>query len=999
MCTFVFVLATNSNTYAIYFFMYHLSVRSCNILCDSSNKRLRLTNFGNAVDLDPPRVGLDNERIELDAPGSIANTLAADVYSVALLVMSLLFDMTDTVLNQQLKGVGYDLDSWLQKTADLRPNGFDHALDHLGERPGLWSLLKGSIRPNPMRKKITSDSLKQFNEVMGVKKGGTNFTSERLETIAREESYLSSVIDPSSIQPDDLKAKEKRSYPPNEQNNTSANSDEAFVDITRVPFKLKSPTQNLKSTISTLSELSKKAEEAAAANAKPNAKVSDEASRDDTYDVTRLNYLPTPTRKSLLTDMLGSSYAKRRAPVQNVLPPQSPEQKLSRSQGTSAISPGKKKVEIVQVICPSGKLGVVVDEGSPAFVSYVSENSPLRDQIFLGDIIIGVDDEEVQQLDSDDVSRILLSKSANALRKITLLREIEELDSVGGDLELIRQADAEVQAESTGKEYSEVYNEEVEQWLLSYLPGLKRKDIETYCQCLSDDGFDSVEMMPELAEEDLTFMKKAHQRLMCRKLFGSANTKTPSLPPASSASGEALAAPKKQVFKAEEVLGEAARKGIQTIIAEEKRLALEAKARLQKLEEDKVDLRAKIESETAVKRAKTRQAELDKLAEDAIREAETKAWLAEQNDLVKKKLAARVAEEKHVRQLENRYAVRKAMLEKLAEESKQLYETERWLEEQNRLVEERHRARIAKEKQLIAEEQREKRIDEETEKMSQLKENKSSNVNTVKLSGSARGTGTLSIEPTKNLYVTKGSTAEDAEDIRQARLKGEQSSSKPTSSSAKQLISEGGTAEEAEKITNEPLTAATAKFGEKRERIAQLNLNEMKARLAKQNEKAPTSANVPYITEGSTAEEAEMDRISRLAAVAKSNEEEGNKRLQIQEDKAKEREAWLKEQNELVQKRLAERLASESLSKSMLHTKYEGNKQPSNHTITEGTTAEEAELIRMARLRGDEASELHKPLDKLIPTKMTDGITAEEAELIRKTRLADADNTTTLKKS
>jgi hypothetical protein len=126
-----------------------------NILCDSENKRLRLTNFGNALDLDPPRVGLDNDSLELDSPGSIANTLAADVFSVAFIICRLLFDVPDAVLTQQLQGTGFDLDLWLQQTlaaAGSNPNGFTNVLGYLSERRGLWGLLKTAIRPNPLRK-------------------------------------------------------------------------------------------------------------------------------------------------------------------------------------------------------------------------------------------------------------------------------------------------------------------------------------------------------------------------------------------------------------------------------------------------------------------------------------------------------------------------------------------------------------------------------------------------------------------------------------------------------------------------------------------------------------------------------------------------------------------------------------------------------------------------------------------------------------------------------
>jgi hypothetical protein len=130
-------------------------VRAENIICDKKYQRLRLTNFGNALDLDPPRVGLDNNSLEFDAPESIANTLAADVFSVALIICRLLFDVPDGVMNQQLTSAGYDLDLWLQQTltaAGSNLMGLSDALDYLRQRRGIWGLLKTAIRPNPLRK-------------------------------------------------------------------------------------------------------------------------------------------------------------------------------------------------------------------------------------------------------------------------------------------------------------------------------------------------------------------------------------------------------------------------------------------------------------------------------------------------------------------------------------------------------------------------------------------------------------------------------------------------------------------------------------------------------------------------------------------------------------------------------------------------------------------------------------------------------------------------------
>lgn len=130
-------------------------MRAENILCDKKNQRLRLTNFGNALDLDPPRVGLDNDSLEFDAPGSIANTLAADVFSAAFIICRLLFDVPDGVLNQQLTSASFDLDLWLQQTLAAPGSnlmGLSDALDYLRQRRGIWGLLKTAIRPNPLRK-------------------------------------------------------------------------------------------------------------------------------------------------------------------------------------------------------------------------------------------------------------------------------------------------------------------------------------------------------------------------------------------------------------------------------------------------------------------------------------------------------------------------------------------------------------------------------------------------------------------------------------------------------------------------------------------------------------------------------------------------------------------------------------------------------------------------------------------------------------------------------
>ena len=92
------------------------------------------------------RVGLDNDSLKSNTPGSIANSLAADVFSVALVVCELLFDFDEVTFTAQIKEVGYDLDTWLQRTlvAEERPLGLDEAFWYLSERRGLWALLKST---------------------------------------------------------------------------------------------------------------------------------------------------------------------------------------------------------------------------------------------------------------------------------------------------------------------------------------------------------------------------------------------------------------------------------------------------------------------------------------------------------------------------------------------------------------------------------------------------------------------------------------------------------------------------------------------------------------------------------------------------------------------------------------------------------------------------------------------------------------------------------------
>ncbi|KAL3816442.1 hypothetical protein ACHAXA_000092 [Cyclostephanos tholiformis] len=559
-------------------------------------ERLRLTNFGNALDLDPPRVGLDNDSLKFDAPGSIANTLAADVFSVAFIICQLLFDVPDGVLNEQLTSAGFDLDLWLRQTQTAAGSNLMRlidALDYLRQRRGLWSLLKTAIRPNPLRKKITADSLRQFNEVMDLKNGNIKWTKELAQKVAREESYLESVLnlafgDIGGISVTTEATKEMGWDNENLITSQSYRDEDSF-DITRVPYTLKPRS---KTTVSVLSKLSKESDQSIP-RVDPIEKVVSRvqlvSESGDYTDITRLKF--TPTRKSLLTDMLTSYSSKRivgnsqqqrnealfretsydtsRSNFEGVSPRISDQNAIEAVIQSSYNIPGGRasadSMKLVQIFAPAGKLGVEVDTpeyGGPAYVSSISNSSPLLGRIFLGDMIIAVDNMDVQQLVADDVSKILLVKSTNTRRLISVLRKFEgpEQPSYPSSGKGGTQAHASL---TNDKRF-----EEVEQWLMSYLPQLIKEDAVNYCNTLIDDGFDSLDMLAELMEDDIHFMKKAHKRVMLRRLFNATTS--------SSAFNEQIP-PAKKVYTVDEALGVAARKGIEATIAEEKRLASETR--------------------------------------------------------------------------------------------------------------------------------------------------------------------------------------------------------------------------------------------------------------------------------------------------------------------------------------------------------------------------------------------------------------------------------------
>lgn len=557
------------------------------------------------------------------------------MFSVATVICQLLFDVPEKALNRQLKGVGYDLDLWLQQALTEGPatERFANAFEYLRDRRGLWGFLKGAIRPNPLRKvcalclfgalgctncihsqsrsylyriqKITSDSLRQFDEISALRSGRMKLTDVSSKKIALEEAYLQSVLNNKCGEGTYAvvhEAEEVESS--NDEATLPSTGDDGAFDITRVPFTLQPLTKPRESV---LTELSKKIKQS-----DPDAQTTDEAppSLDDSEysDLTRIQF--SPPRKSLLTDVLTSYSNKKsaastlqgkrealpewkyyditRAPLQRVSPQLQEKKALSIAIRIPDIAPVTSLVsetrEVKQIVAPPGKLGVVVNTAQnegPAYVSSIGDDSPLFGRILLGDLIIAVDDLDVQTLVADEVSKILLTKSTNARRTISVLRKIENIKErqvdLGGQLAALEfnpvSSNAKMLARADANRF-----DDVERWMLAILPHLQQDDVVYYCKCLISDGFDSLDMLEELIVDDLYFMKKAHQRVMSRHLSKRQEELLTVMDEESTRT--------KKVYTVDEALGVAARKGIEATVAAEKRLAAE-KAEKEKRKEAK----------------------------------------------------------------------------------------------------------------------------------------------------------------------------------------------------------------------------------------------------------------------------------------------------------------------------------------------------------------------------------------------------------------------------
>ena len=95
--------------------------------------------------------------------------------------------------------------------------------------------------------------------------------------------------------------------------------------------------------------------------------------------------------------------------------------------GTSDLSPSPHREEMLEILAPAGKLGVVIDTPSLSAVPIVhaiKDSCPIRNGIKVGDKLVAVDGVDVREYSASEVSRLISRKSDQKSRKLTIIRSI-----------------------------------------------------------------------------------------------------------------------------------------------------------------------------------------------------------------------------------------------------------------------------------------------------------------------------------------------------------------------------------------------------------------------------------------------------------------------------------------------------------------------------------------------------------------------------------------------
>ncbi|KAL3796864.1 hypothetical protein HJC23_008817 [Cyclotella cryptica] len=95
----------------------------------------------------------------------------------------------------------------------------------------------------------------------------------------------------------------------------------------------------------------------------------------------------------------------------------------------------QQQQQLLEIYAPPGKLGVVIDvppQATTPLVHAIKDTCPIRNEIFVGDQLLAVDDEDVTSMTAMEVSRLISRKSQQRARKLTIRRG--RMGVVGGGM-------------------------------------------------------------------------------------------------------------------------------------------------------------------------------------------------------------------------------------------------------------------------------------------------------------------------------------------------------------------------------------------------------------------------------------------------------------------------------------------------------------------------------------------------------------------------------------
>lgn len=89
------------------------------------------------------------------------------------------------------------MDLWIEKElgAKLRPAGLESGLEYLGERRGMFALLKNMFEPDPTKRISSTKALELLKKIIGLRNGDFEWSDKLISDVAREEAFFETVIE------------------------------------------------------------------------------------------------------------------------------------------------------------------------------------------------------------------------------------------------------------------------------------------------------------------------------------------------------------------------------------------------------------------------------------------------------------------------------------------------------------------------------------------------------------------------------------------------------------------------------------------------------------------------------------------------------------------------------------------------------------------------------------------------------------------------------------